>query len=236
MSSGYKQTLHGREQTQDSKSVDFNYGSFNHSFKKSKPNYYKKQTDKRNKGQQQKTQKEQTLLTPSPNPILTPSGKINFDTTSILYYGQSKQNNDLPLTDKIKCWNDVVNDVLFLKKSIIEKIKSKDNGSVFDYLGEPTKEDKSTVCFPQHYFHVKEGKLIKDYKRTITYKEAIGKDSIQIDRLFTYNTKHSWDCNFWIALLPKFEMKLDELKQCFNIEFVNNLLGIFSETRGLEQP
>lgn len=151
--------------------------------------------------------------------------KVNFDTVSLKYVIQTLFNQQASLTDKFRIWNDVINDVIVVKKLIVEKIKTNNNDSVFNFI----KRDKTVIDNPQNYFEYEDDKIVKKYKRTMKYREVIDINSKQYDLLFNYVVKHSWDANFWLSVLPRFNIPLNELNDCLTMETVNNLVAIYTE-------
>lgn len=152
---------------------------------------------------------------------------VNFDTVSIKHVVQSLHQPDASLKEKLDNWNNVINDVIVIKKSIVEKIKTGNKDSVFDYIKKVFFDNNKelTINNPQNYF---EGNQLK-YKREMTYREVVDMNSKQFDLLFSYVVKHSWDVNFWFAMLPKFEIRLTELEDCLTVETVNNLIAVYTE-------
>lgn len=152
---------------------------------------------------------------------------VNFDTVSIKHVVQSLHQPDASLKEKLDNWNNVINDVIVIKKSIVEKTKTGNKDSVFDYIKKVFFDNDKvlTINNPQNYF---EGNQLQ-YKREMTYREVVDMNSKQFDLLFSYVVKHSWDVNFWFAMLPKFEIRLTELEDCLTVETVNNLIAVYTE-------
>lgn len=136
--------------------------------------------------------------------------KINFDIHSIYMAIKNK-----------KHYNQIVNDVLFIKQAIINKCRESVAGNVGKYIEKNQKEyDYSQHCY-------KFNNLTNKYDRYNVRK-------LKYNGIFNLNKEYdltlefigpSWNIDFWITLLPKSYMKPEEI----DVEMLNNLIAIYTE-------
>jgi hypothetical protein len=123
----------------------------------------------------------------------------------------------------INKYNNIVNDVLFIKQAIINKCRNSKPGNVAKYININEKIDEydySQHCYKfnnltQKYDRYNVRKLI--YKNTFDLSEEL---DLTLEYIGT-----SWDMDFWLLLLPKFQIKPEQI----DIELLNNLIAIHTE-------
>lgn len=136
---------------------------------------------------------------------------INFDIHSIY----------LAVRDKTK-YNIIINDVLFIKQAIINKCRNNSPYSIKDWI---IKLKNNTYDYTQHCYKFNEliGRYDKYNIRKLVYKNSF--DLINEYDLTLRFIGPSWDLDFWLMLLPKFQMKPEEI----DAEMLNNLIAIYTE-------
>lgn len=156
--------------------------------------------------------------------------KFNYDTKTL-----KELVNIVDVDDYIK----IVTDVLIIRKLIVDKIRSSNTTSVFEYIKcRPTYDDirelfNYSVDYSQHEIFVefndskKRYVTNKRYKHKLTFNNLVDLNSTEYkdDLPTTYLVKHCYDGNFWLSLYPG-SIKLEDM----TLELVNVLLGLYTET------
>ena len=156
--------------------------------------------------------------------------KFNYDTKTL-----KELVNIVDTDDYVK----IITDVLIIRKLIVDKIRSSNTCSVFEYIKHrPTYDDiretfNYSVDYSQHEIFVeyndskKRYVTNKRYKHKLTFNNLVDLNSTEYkdDLPTTYLVKHCYDGNFWLSLYPG-SIEPENM----TLELVNVLLGLYTET------
>lgn len=156
--------------------------------------------------------------------------KFNYDTKTL-----RELVNIVDVDDYIK----IITDVLIIRKLIVDKIRSSNTTSVFEYIKrKPSYDEESdmfyySVDYSQHEIFVeyndskKRYVTDKRYKHKLTFNNLVDLNSTEYkdDLPTTYLVKHCYDGNFWLSLYPG-SIEPENM----TLELVNVLLGLYTET------